>query len=265
MPRDLADVLHHLIPDVEAVDSSAPAAPSPRRGQPAPVPDAVLAVPIAGRDVVRAAFSWNLAFEIRRAGARATVVAPAADEHSGLWPDPDGRPGGTEIVWAAARDLPELERVAFEVAREPGPRQRGPGIVLVRVPPLWLRAPSGAARLLRWTLLLTSSEPRDLLESYGIAKLLRAGSGDARIGVSVHGARRKGEAAAAFNRLADVSRRRLDLSLTSYGQLVDDIQVYRAIVAQRPIGLIHPQSPAARSLSDVAELLLADAGVDSSG
>jgi MinD-like ATPase involved in chromosome partitioning or flagellar assembly len=113
--------------------------------------------------------------------------------------------------------------------------------------------------------LLTSSEPRDLLESYGIAKLLRAASSDARIGVSVHGARRKGEAAAAFDRLADVSRRRLDLSLASYGQLVDDIQVYRAIVAQRPIGLIHPQSPAARSLSDVAELLLADAGVDSSG
>ena len=40
---------------------------------------------------------------------------------------------------------------------------------------------------------------------------------------------------------------------------VHDLDVYRAIVAQRPIGLDHPQSPAARALRDVAGLLLEDA------
>jgi MinD-like ATPase involved in chromosome partitioning or flagellar assembly len=45
----------------------------------------------------------------------------------------------------------------------------------------------------------------------------------------------------------------------SYGLLVDALHVYRAIVAQRPIGLAHPQSPAARALRDVAQLLLTDA------
>ncbi len=68
-----------------------------------------------------------------------------------------------------------------------------------------------------------------------------------------------GEAEAAFSRLADATSRRLGLPLTSYGLLVDDLHVYRAIVAQRPIGMVHPQSPAARSMGDVAQLLLEDA------
>jgi MinD-like ATPase involved in chromosome partitioning or flagellar assembly len=40
---------------------------------------------------------------------------------------------------------------------------------------------------------------------------------------------------------------------------MDDLHVYRSIVARRPIGLEHPQSPAARALHDVAGLLLDDA------
>jgi MinD-like ATPase involved in chromosome partitioning or flagellar assembly len=45
----------------------------------------------------------------------------------------------------------------------------------------------------------------------------------------------------------------------SYGLLVDDLHIYRASVAHRPIGLEHPQSRAARALRDVAQLLLDDA------
>ena len=68
-----------------------------------------------------------------------------------------------------------------------------------------------------------------------------------------------GDAEAAFSRLANAAWRQLQLSLTSYGLLVDDLHVYQAIVAQRPIGMVHPQSPAARSMGDVAQLLLEDA------
>ena len=62
-----------------------------------------------------------------------------------------------------------------------------------------------------------------------------------------------------FGTLANAAWRQLQLSLTSYGLLVDDLHVYQAIVAQRPIGMVHPQSPAARSMGDVAQLLLEDA------
>ncbi len=279
MPRDLADVLHHLIPEVgpatdrsenrsaraEIAASAQPQLEPQARGQAHAQPEVqarrVLALPVGERDVVRAAFAWNLAIEMARVGARATVVAPASDRASVLWPGDEVRPLGAEITWVPARNLSELDEKAREIA---SPRSGAPGpIVLVRVPPRWLRDPGSGAGLLTWTLLLTSSERHDLLEAYGLAKLVSRTAPTAHIGVTVHGARRRGEARQAFSRLAGVASRRLGLTLDSYGLLVDDLQMYQAIVAKRPIGLVHPQSPAARSLRDVAKLLLTDAGIDS--
>ena len=77
--------------------------------------------------------------------------------------------------------------------------------------------------------------------------------------MTIHGARRISDAERAFDRLADVASRHLRRTPVSYGLLVDDLHVYRAIVARRPIGLEHPQSPAARALRDVAQLVLEDA------
>ena len=81
----------------------------------------------------------------------------------------------------------------------------------------------------------------------------------ARVGVTIHGARRIADAQSAFLHLAGVAARHLGRDLASYGLLVDDLHIYRAIVSRRPIGLEHPQSRAARALRDVARLLLEDA------
>jgi hypothetical protein len=56
-----------------------------------------------------------------------------------------------------------------------------------------------------------------------------------------------------------VAARHLGRSPQSYGLLADDLHVYRAIAARRPIGLEHPQSRAARALGDVARMLWSDA------
>ena len=80
----------------------------------------------------------------------------------------------------------------------------------------------------------------------------------ASVGVTIHGARRIADAESAFLHLADVASRWLRRELVSYGLLVDDLHIYRAIVARRPIGLEHPQSRAARALRDVARMLLED-------
>ena len=221
MPRDLADVLHHLIPEVGPAtggSESRPASSGPTRDgarpeMPRPRPEArpavarrrVLAVPVGERDVVRAAFVWNLAIEMARVGTRATVVAPSADRDSILWPGGETRPLGAEITWVAARNLSELDARAQAIASGPG-RGDEP-VVLVRVPPRWLRDAGSGGGLLSWTLLLTSSERRDLIEAYGLAKLVRHAAPAARIGVTVHGARRRGEARDAFSRLAGVAAR----------------------------------------------------------
>jgi hypothetical protein len=108
-------------------------------------------------------------------------------------------------------------------------------------------------------LLLSTADRRELMETYAIAKPLLAADREARVGVTIHGARRIHEAERAFHHLARVASRHLGRTPISYGLLVDDLHVYRAIVARRPIGIEHPQAPAARALRDVATLVLEDA------
>ena len=269
MPRDLADVLHHFIPEPDAGGSRAASQPAQRSGAPlarqaaVPVALPIVGVPVADRDVVRAAFTWNLAAEVARTGARAIVVAPAIDAASALWPDESSGPINSNVVLVPAEDLEQLYRHASEIAKATPPSGAGleeGGLVFVRIPPLWLRNPGPAAARLRWILLFTSSDSHDLLESYGIAKLLqRIAPKCLRLGVTIHGEHRRGDAESAFSHLASTAMRRLGLSLSSYGRLVDDLHVYQAIVAQRPIGSVHPQSPAARSMGDVARMLLSEA------
>jgi len=264
LPRDLADVLHYFLPEVEA-SAAAPAPAPPRRdarpanGSYAALP--LVALPIGDRDVVRAAFAWNLCVEVARLGGRATLVAPACDAESPLWPEPGVGPLGAELVVCEAQGLGHLHRCALDVAveRAVATDPETGGVVLVRVPPVWLRGAADGAALLRWSLLFSSTDPDDLLETYGLAKLVRRAQVGARVGVTIHGVRRIGEARVAFQHLARTADENLGSPLASYGALVDDLHVYRAIVARRPIGLEHPQSPAARALRDVAGLILEDA------
>lgn len=285
MPRDLSDVLHYFMPELseeaggaearpEAVESTE--APRPEEALPeATLPDAlaaallpdpcesrvlpIVAIPIGDTDVVRAAFTWNLAVEIARMGARAAVIAPGLDDPSPLWPEPGLGPLGAELIPTAANDLGALYRVAIDTAVDRANGARDGGAVLVRIPPQWLRAPTDGAAVLRWTLLFSSSHVEDLRETYGLGKLVLSALSDADVGVTIHGARSRFEAERAFARIAQAAEDHLDRELLSYGLLVDDLHVYRAIVAQKPIGLAHPQSSAARALRDVASTLLDDA------
>jgi hypothetical protein len=219
----------------------------------------VIALPIGDRDVVRAAFAWNLAVEVSRLGGRAVLLTPGREDPSPLWPEAGIGPMGAELVQSPVSDLGALYRVAIDTAVSRADGAVDGGLVLVRVPPRWLREPEDGAKLLRWTLLFATSETDHLRECYGMAKLVHQACPRAAMGVTIHGARKRQEAEEAFAKLARTTQRSLGRDLQSYGLLVDDLDVYRAIVAQRPIGLAHPQSPAARALRDVAQMLLDDA------
>lgn len=270
MPRDLGDVADYFLPSASERRGKKRAAletpPEPLRlervrhatDRPAALP--ILTIPIGERDVVRAAFAWNLAVEIARLGGSATLLAPEESEPSPLWPEIGPGPVGAEVSIATAGSLAELNRAALDVAVTRAADCPDGGVVLVRVPPDWLRGGARDGRaLLRWVLLFASTEHRDLLETYGLTKRVLEGSGQARVGVTIHGARCIADAEQAFHRVADASARHLRHGLVSYGLLVDDLHVYRAIVSRRPIGIEHPQSRAARALQDVARLVLEDA------
>ena len=83
MPRDLGDVLHYFFRE-DAGRGPAPPEPPVATAPRAALP--VIATPLSERDVVRAALLWNLAVEIARQGASASVVAPAEGDTSALWP-----------------------------------------------------------------------------------------------------------------------------------------------------------------------------------
>jgi hypothetical protein len=216
-------------------------------------------VPIGDRDVVRAAFAWNLVVEAARLGHSAALLTPGGHAAAPLWPEPGPGPVGAEVLVADAAELGALHRAALDAAVARAADAPDGGLVLVRIPPAWLRGARAGRNLLRWTLLFSSTERRDLLDSYSLAKWIFAGVEDARVGLTIHGARSIAEAERAFQRVAGASLAHLGRAPQSYGLLVDDLHVYRAIVARRPVALEHPSSRAARALRDVAQLLLDDA------
>lgn len=230
---------------------------APRRDRPAALP--VLAVPVDERDVVRAALAWNLVVEVARLGGGATLLVPTGETPSPIWPDAGPGPVGSAVVLVRAGGLAEFNRAALDVAVARAADEPDGGVVIACVPPAWLHATSGEQALRRWALLFSSTDPRDLLESYAVAKRVLLAGEDARVGIAIHGARRIADAERAFHHVAGVCHRHLGRTLSSYGLLVDDLHIYRAIVARRPIGIEHPQSRAARALKDVARMVLEDA------
>lgn len=297
MPRDLSDVLHYFLPELDGDFEGPPdpARPFLRRGDattPSPArrrglpprrdsgrfPLSILGIPIGERDVVNAAYTWNLALETARLGGSSAIVAPEIDRDSPLWPG--SGPGHLDvgIVYSAATDLVGLRRAAAEVAEQRGRTARRGGIVFTRIPPAWLAEPALTEKTertahaaaptveeiagddwIRWLLVFSSARRRDVEATFeSVRRWVRERPG-LEIGVTIHGVRQIAEAREAFDELARSCDERLGLPLASYGLLVDDLEVYRSIAAGRPIGESQPTFPAARALTDVARLLYEDA------
>jgi hypothetical protein len=252
LPRDLDDVLHFFLPVPERSDERT-------LGPATPVALPILTVPVATHDVVRAAFAWNLTVELARLGARAVMIAPADPSAAALWPEPGRGPLGAQVSYPAASTLVSIAHAALDAAIANAAEATDGGIVVVCVPPEWLVRGAAVRPLLRWMLLFGTPDAGDLREAYALAKLAYRRGSDPLVGLVIHGVRRLREAEGAYAHVAGVAARHLGRTPQSYGLLADDLHVYRAIAARRPIGLEHPQSRAARALGDVARMLWSDA------
>jgi len=246
VPRDLGDVIDCFIPEAALGPRSSDAA-SPGAAEPARHP--VIALPVAGGDVLRAAVAWNLSVEISRTGTPCTLVTHGRPVDASLWPPAGRGPLGSRLVQAQESD-------GFASA-EP---TTGGGLVLDCPPAETLGHTAGSPGAPRHWLLLSAPDPEALRRVHQQVREIAVAQPDARIGVTIHGVRRIAEARAAFEKLAVAVEADCRASLASYGLLVDDLHLYRAIVSRRPIGLAQPAAPATRALADVARLLLEDLG-----
>ena len=290
MPRDLSDVLHFFLPELDGDRESPPGASRPfartrlaadgaarrsiasRNAEASRLPPSVLGVPLGDHDVVHAAYVWNLAHETLRLGGTSAIVTPEGDRDSPLWSirKRDGGGDDVEIVYSAAFDLAGLRHDAEKVARDRG-RSADGGIVFTRIPPAWLSdvpsrdgkpADSGRCRgddAIRWLLVFTSPRPREVDSLLDRVQGWAHGRPGLEIGVTIHGVARIDEARTVFDELARSSDERLRLPLASYGLLIDDLELFRSIAAGRPIHAADREAPAARCLTDVARLLYEDA------
>jgi hypothetical protein len=197
LPRDLSDVLHYFLPELEAGDESAASPPSaakppldasdaqPGEHQPQALSSwPILALPVGERDVVRASLTWNLAVEIARRGASACVLAPSTEGDSPLWPSAGVGPLGTELHLHPAKTLEDLYTAARDLARRSADHGRGDGLVFVCIPPGWLERGEPIAQPFDWLLLLTSSRQRDLQEAYALIRRLLDSNPEIEIGVT---------------------------------------------------------------------------------
>ncbi len=245
MARRLVDVLHHFDPGL----AEAPAPGTPASGELEPQAAAGVAVPLEAGDLLRAGALWSLAVEVARSGGAAEVLASGCDGAS-PWPPAGPGPLGAHLTHLEAGAPADLAAaVAARVAA-----LSGPGLVFGCLPRTSLAAALTAG--LGRALLLVPPDRSALDEAADLASEALGAVPDARLGVTIHGARSVAEARRAFEALAARVEGRCGRPLESYGLLVDDLALYRGILERCPVGLARPQSLAARALADVARLLL---------
>jgi hypothetical protein len=242
MARELADVLHHFLGDPLSGERLGPAS---------------LALLSEPEDAFAVAVAWNLAHELARQGLAVAWVTALADEE--LLP-PDATPGLTRLL-APAQDLSGLSRAVSEASAKLA-ASPAPGLVLVRVPPGWIAPGPAAGRVLAWTLQLVGPDLEPRGRAISIARRVLAACATARLGAVVHEVRSVREAERAFTALARECAERSEGRLASYGVLLDDAELYRSLIARRPLALLRPEARAARAVADVASLLRSDFACD---
>lgn len=244
MARELRDVLHHLLPETRG---------SARRPEAAPV----AGVAVGLHDMVGAALCSSLAAELARQGARVTLLASTARGAAALWPEPGRGESGLQFVPSDAGDAELLLRDAGALARRPV-RAPGPRLVLVALPPDWLRRVREAAAALPFLLLPLPDLPRALEAGGTLLAEMATARGTRRAGVVVHGAQSSATARRAGEDFAVAAARRMGAPVRCLGGLPDDLEIYRAIAGRRPGDLCRAPGPASRGLAHAARAFLAE-------
>jgi flagellar biosynthesis protein FlhG len=107
-------------------------------------------------------------------------------------------------------------------------------------------------------LLVVNPEPTSLTDAYAMVKVLSLNAGTRFFNVIVNCSPNDGQAKDIFQKLSNVAARFLDVKLRYLGWVPRDENVHRAVMAQSPIVLSFPNSPASRALNATAHQLFSE-------
>jgi flagellar biosynthesis protein FlhG len=102
---------------------------------------------------------------------------------------------------------------------------------------------------------VTSLEPSAIVDAYAVTKVLSATDSAKEIGIVVNGVRSAGEAYLAFRQIETAARRFLGRPVCYYGFISADPALRDAVIEQRALVEMRPQSPASRCYRLVASRL----------
>jgi hypothetical protein len=265
MPRDLADVLHYFMPELTpdaatssvlrptATEVDAPRTRRVSEARPKALP--IVAVPISDQQIVCASLVSGIADHIASLGGDATILTPSTPNSKCLFLRSSVPSQGARVQTSGADSLSSLFSAAVELSETRARDADAGGVVLVRIPPAWLRSAEDAGELLDWILLFSATDSRSLADTYSLAAWVLGENAGAEISVTIYGAPSQREAEEAFGALAQSVEQRLGLSVTSYGVVIEDLDVYRAILTGRALGQANPQSLAAGGVREAAKLV----------
>ena len=242
MPRQLGDVLHYLIPEAAPPSTQAASKRNP-----------LVIIPIEADDPVRSAISWNLAFELARTGKPWQLIIPDVGASHSHWPLGRSQPPSVPNQKIDAHTWEELEQHCAA-----NPSATGGASNLAALPPDWIRAANARFQEDDLLLLFATPDTRNLMEQFALAKSAATQAHRPQLGLCIYAAKSRHEAELAFHRFHSATQKHLEISTQSYGMLFEEVQIYRAIVEQQPVGLSHPHSLASKALRNVAALIASD-------
>ncbi|MEW5847920.1 MAG: MinD/ParA family protein [Myxococcota bacterium] len=100
-------------------------------------------------------------------------------------------------------------------------------------------------------LLVVSPEPTSLTDAYATVKVLSQQAGVRQFNVVINPAPNDAVARGIFEKLVNVTNRFLNARVSYVGYVPRDENIHRAVMSQRPVVDIFPQSPASRALAHV--------------
>lgn len=107
-------------------------------------------------------------------------------------------------------------------------------------------------RAAREVLIVVCDEPSSLTDAYALIKVLNHDYGIQRFHMVANRVRTAAEGHELFTKLARVTNKFLDLTISYAGSIPEDELVRRAVQQQKPVSLAYPSSPAARAFAELA-------------